>query len=55
VAVIDLPVDGVGPRLVASPGPRYFAFVSGGAVPAALAADWVLQLLELPSDCSVGS
>jgi glutamate/tyrosine decarboxylase-like PLP-dependent enzyme len=80
--VIDELIDAVAPGLVAMSGPRYFGFVVGGAVPASLAADWlvstwdqmsglyvgapaaavveevvsawVLELLGLPADASVG-
>jgi glutamate/tyrosine decarboxylase-like PLP-dependent enzyme len=41
VAVLEHLVAKAGPGVVANPGPRYFGFVTGGALPAALGADWL--------------
>jgi glutamate/tyrosine decarboxylase-like PLP-dependent enzyme len=45
-AVVDALVAAVEPGLVAMASPRYFGFVIGGSVPAALAADWLTATWE---------
>ncbi|MFL5311224.1 MAG: pyridoxal phosphate-dependent decarboxylase family protein [Myxococcales bacterium] len=82
LASLDRFARAMDPGLVASAGPRYFGFVTGAGLPAAMATDWlasawnqnvslnalspagaaaeevaigwILELLGLPQECSVG-
>src|SRR4051794_33633656 len=41
--VVDLLAAAAGPGLTAMPSGRFFGFVIGGTLPAALAADWLVS------------
>lgn len=45
-AVIRTLIDAADRGVVATPGPRYFGFVTGGTLPAALAAEWLTAALD---------
>jgi glutamate/tyrosine decarboxylase-like PLP-dependent enzyme len=55
VAVLEHLVATAGPGVVANPGPRYFGFVTGGALPAALASDWLTSAWDQNSFSRVSS
>lgn len=45
-AVVDEWFSRAEPGITASPGPRFFGFVNGGATPAALAGDWLASAID---------
>jgi glutamate/tyrosine decarboxylase-like PLP-dependent enzyme len=55
VTVMERLARDVDPGLVASAGPRYFGFVIGGSVPAALAADWLTSAWDQNAGLFVSS
>ncbi len=53
--VVEAFAEGATPGLVASPGPRYFGFVTGGALPASLAADWLTSAWDQNAVLAIAS
>lgn len=46
VAVLDALIGGAGPGVVATPSGRFFGWVIGGVLPAALGADWLTSVWD---------
>jgi glutamate/tyrosine decarboxylase-like PLP-dependent enzyme len=53
-AVIDRLIEAAEPGVVAIPSGRYFGFVIGGELPAALAADWLTSLWDQNAGLYIG-
>ncbi|MEP6813020.1 MAG: pyridoxal-dependent decarboxylase [Actinomycetota bacterium] len=53
-AVVAALVEDAGPGIVGIPSGRYFGFVIGGAVPAAVAADWLTSVWDQNAGLYVG-
>ena len=51
--VVDSFARAAAPGIVATSGPRYFGFVTGGALPAAVAADWLAAIWDQPASLYV--
>ena len=54
-AIIEALARDVSPGLMAMPGPRFFGFVIGGSLPAALAADWLTSAWDQNAPSAVSS
>jgi len=54
-AVLDALARAAEPGLVTTTGPRYFGFVTGGALPATVAAEWLAAVWDQPASLYVMS
>ena len=55
VEVVDALARAAEPGLVTTTGPRYFGFVTGGALPATVAAEWLASVWDQPASLYVMS